>query len=101
MNNVLSVVRLLVEREHRRVGDDVVDEVRASRTGISQIVHLDRCWTQRQDAEAFVLGMTVEVNRDIGLKLVAEPRDVPTALRPYVREPAQPPHGPSSHVPSR
>ncbi len=98
MNNVFGVVRLLVEWQNRRIGYDVVDEIRARRTGISQIVHLDGCRTKREDAEAFVLGMTVEVNRNIDLKILDEPRNLSIALRPDVDELVERRDNPCSHV---
>ena len=80
MNDLFGIVRLLVEREDDRVGDDVVDEVRPCRAGKSEIAHLDRRRTKCQDAEARMLGMTVQVDRDVDLKIVDELRDLLVAL---------------------
>ena len=76
----LGVERLLVERQHDPVGDDVVDEVGPHRSRIAEIAHLNRRRPMGQDARPLVLGMTLEVDRNVDLEVAQQARHLAVAM---------------------
>src|SRR5215831_1603584 len=52
VNDLLRIKRLVVERHYGLVGDDVIDELGAHRTGKAEIARLDRRRTIRKNARS-------------------------------------------------
>ena len=84
IRNLFREIALLRSRDDGSIGDDVVDEISATRAGITEIADLDRCRPLREDVGAAVPGEAVQVDQDVDLRGpdhlrnldVAEPRAV-------------------------
>ncbi len=68
IRNLLREVALLRSRNDGPIRDDVVDEIRTTGAGITEIANLDRRWPLREDVGATVLGEAVQVDQDVDLR---------------------------------
>ena len=68
VDDLLGEERLVLERSNDLVGDDVVDERRAHGAGIAEIAHLDGRRTIGQDAGPRILGVALQIDRDVDLR---------------------------------
>ena len=69
MDDLLAVERLLVQRQHDAVGDDIIHVGRAGGAGIDQIIHLHRRRPVGENAGPRIHGVAVQVHRDVDLAL--------------------------------
>ena len=72
MDDLLSVERLLVERQNGRIGKDVVVEAGSERAGKADIVDLDRCRPGGEDPGARIRRIAAAVDRNVDLQVVQE-----------------------------
>ena len=98
MDDLFRIERLLVERQHRLVGDHIVDEVGTHSSRIAEIAHLDGRGAVGEDAGTGVLGVALQVDRDVDVELVQKLRDVEVALRSDVVELIERPHQAGPHI---
>jgi hypothetical protein len=70
INNLLSIIRLLLDGQDHRIGNNVVDEVCAHRGGKAQIVYLDRYRAMSQNTGARIPRVSVPVDRDINVSVI-------------------------------
>src|ERR1700733_11703858 len=67
VNDLLCIKRLMFERRHRLVGDNIVNELGPHRAGKAEIAYLDRRWTIRKNAEPKILRVPLQINRNVDL----------------------------------
>src|SRR5580704_1211990 len=72
VDDLLRIEWLVLKRRHRRVGDDVVDELGPHCAGKAEIAYLDRRRTIRKNAGPRILSMSLQINRNIDLEIVEE-----------------------------
>ena len=89
MHDFFRPERLLVERQHDRIGDDVIDEIGAHGSGIAEIAHLDRRGTMGENARAAIEREAFEIDRDVDLELVKQLRRLVIAARTDFVEPVE------------
>ena len=85
MHDRLAVERLPVERQHDRIGDDVVDIVRGHGGEIAEIADLDRRRAARQNAGAGILGVADEVDGDVDVEIAQRLRGIVIGAAPTHR----------------
>src|SRR5205823_3383518 len=86
MDDLFRVPWLLLERQHHRVGNDIVDEIGAGRAGITEIASLKRRRPIGKNADPRIGGMTLEVDRNIGLEIPQKPGDLLIGARSHVEK---------------
>ena len=64
-DDALCVPASFLYRDYGAIGNDVVHEVSPGRPGITQVVHLDRCWTQREDLASAATRVALEIDEDV------------------------------------
>src|SRR6516162_214804 len=72
MHDLLGDQLLLIERQYRPVGDDVIDELSPHGRGITEI-HLDGCWPGGEDAGAAILDIAVDIDGYVDLQFAQQP----------------------------
>src|SRR5262245_5603025 len=82
----LRVIRLLIERQHDRIGDDVVEEVSPRRSWVAKIADLDGNWTRGENCKAAVARERRQVDGNVNLELRQEVRDIPVGSVSNVQE---------------
>ena len=65
MHETLAEETLLIHWCNEWVGDDVIDEGGAHRSGVTDPVHLHRRWVGNENAGSRILGITGQIDQDI------------------------------------
>ena len=91
MHDAFAEERLLVERQHGRVGEDVIDERRPGGAGKPHIADLDRGGAMGQHPWPAAAGQAVEIDRDVDVEIMEQAGDVPVAIRRHIMEPIERP----------
>ena len=89
MDDPLAVMRLLIERQHRPVGQNIVDEIDRHGGGESEIADLNRRRTIGQNPGPRLLGMTLQVDCDVDLEIAQKLRYVAVAAQHHVMKPIE------------
>ena len=89
MHDLFREERLLVERQHRLVGEDVVHVLGAGRSRISEIVDLDRSRPTGENARPKTFGQAVQIDGDMHLPIVQQLGDVAIGVGCDVVEPVE------------
>ena len=84
MDDFLGKKGLLIERQHDTVGYDIIDKVDAHRSRIAKVVDLDRRRTISEDVRATILGIALEIDGDVHLKVMEELRDIAIRRLPFI-----------------
>src|SRR6266436_6297348 len=98
MNDLLSIVGLVIERQNNRVRNDIIDEVRPHCAWEPQIVHLNWRRAKRADAGSRIHGITRDIDDDIDTKIAQEPRHIFVPLRSDINELIEASHQPRPHL---
>ena len=89
VNKLLVVERLLIGRNHHRVGQEIVDEIRAQSAGVAEIARLHRRRSEGQDARACMVGITHQIDQDVDAVGGDEPRRILVRQRAQIGEPVK------------
>src|SRR5262249_14990098 len=77
VDDFLAEQGLLIRWHDKAIGDDVIDEVGTRRTGIAEIVNLDRCRAVGEDFGSAIRGPAMEIDQQIEVVGTDELRRVP------------------------
>src|SRR4029079_6832638 len=98
VHDLLGIERLLVERQHGRIDDDIVKKIRADGPGETEIPDLDRGRAMREDDGPRILCVALEVDGYVDFVIAQRHCDLAITLVAHVMKGVERPLEPARNV---